>query len=190
MNLIRPIVYGVSLLLAIALLVFSAAPERSYFFGFGTFALLFLSLIPGGVYALFPNGVGRVPFQKAKKALGISSFFFAVVYAFFGWRSGLFSDRFIPSWALLAGAGALLVLAVLTITSVKAIKHRMRPWWKPLHRSVYVAGALAATHIYGLLRSLQVAHEWRIMFWLLVIALTLIQLIRFVRSRSSPLPKE
>jgi len=181
MNQIRSVVYGMSLFLAIAILIFSAGPERTYFFGFGAHGLLVLSLIPGGVYALFPNGVGRVPFQKAKKAFGISSFFFATVYACLGWKSRLFASEGIPAWALFAGAVALLLLAVLTITSVKAIKHRMRPWWKPLHRSVYVAGGLAAVHFYGLMLSLQAAHGWRIVFWLLIGGLLLVQLIRFVR---------
>ena len=190
MNQIRSVVYGTSLLLAIVILIFSAGPERAYFFAFAAFVILFLSLIPGGIYALFPNGVGRVPFQKAKKAFGISSFFFAAVYACLGWKSRLFASEGIPAWALFAGAAALLLLAILTITSVKAIKHRMRPWWKPLHRSVYAAGGLAAVHMYGLMLFLRVAHGWRIVFLLLVVGLLLVQLIRFVRSFSSVSPKE
>lgn len=181
MHPIRAFVSGMSFVGGIGLYVGAPASLRAELFGLVACFLLFLSLIPGGVYALFPNGWGRVPFQKAKKALGISAFFFAAVYAVLGWRSGLFASGAFSLWTLGAGIVAGGLLAVLTVTSIHAIKQRMRPWWKPLHRSVYAAGVLAAIHGYALMMHVGITRSWLNLFILFVGVLTSIQLIRFTR---------
>lgn len=181
MHPIRTFVYTASFVGGVGLYLVAPVSIRAEFFGLGACFLLFLSLIPGGVYALLPNGWGRVPFQKAKKALGISAFFFAAMYALLGWRSGLFTSGVFSPWTLGAGIVAGVLLAVLAITSLHAIKQRMRPWWKPLHRSVYAVGLLAAIHGYALMAHMGTSPTLLNMFLLLIGALTLVQLVRFSR---------
>ncbi|MFH1085400.1 MAG: sulfoxide reductase heme-binding subunit YedZ, partial [Chloroflexota bacterium] len=42
--------------------------------------------------------------------------------------------------------GALVILLTLAVTSTHGWQARLGPWWRRLHRLVYLAGALAVVH--------------------------------------------
>ncbi len=155
----------------------------------GIFALIFLylSLLPSPLYEVFPNLPGKLLFQRAKKALGISSFFFAAAYATILWLAlqrvadpGPVELEVGQMVSAYTGAGALFILAVLAVTSIKAIKQRIRPWWKTLHRSVYLAAGLLAIHVGNFSSSRTISPKF-VVAYLLIEFLLLIQLIRFDR---------
>lgn len=156
--------------------------------GIETVTVLYLSLLPSPLYEVFPGLPGKFVFQRAKKALGISSFVFAAVYAAILWlafKRGLGPGPF--EWGAMqiihvgTGASALFILALLAITSIKAIKQRIRPWWKTLHRFVYLAGALIVVHLATVASSQSRVSALFIVAYLLIEFLFLIQLIRFDR---------
>jgi sulfoxide reductase heme-binding subunit YedZ len=149
---------------------------------------LYLSLLPSPLYEVFPMLPGKVPFQRAKKALGISAFFFTLIYSsFIGYlfSEGVLGD--LTRWNLrdIVGMvtllGAFLILGVLAVTSIKAIKHRIRSWWKSLHRFVYLAGGLAAVHFALMIPSRAKPSLFCGISFFLIELLLLIQWIRFDR---------
>ncbi len=197
MKSIRAWVYVFAAAIGCAILSFSYFAERVDWllgmsrlklFGLAASAFLYLSLVPSPLYEIFPELPGRVIFQRAKKALGISAFFFALVYgALFGFMLSEGSMGLPASWNvketmfLGTGLGAFFILAILAITSIKAIKQRIRPWWKMLHRFVYLAGGLSAIHLALFTSFSSQSHAVRVGSFVLIEGLWLIQLIRFDR---------
>lgn len=158
--------------------------------GIGLLALVFLygSLLPSPLYEVFPALPGKLLFQRAKKALGISAFFFALVYLSCLFLAIAYGLSVPPSeWGMKVIArfvievGAVFILGVLAITSIKAIKQRIRPWWKTLHRSVYLAGSLAVVDVALLASERKLNIAFLVVSYLLIEFLLFIQLIRFDR---------
>jgi sulfoxide reductase heme-binding subunit YedZ len=108
--------------------------------------LLTLSITP------FRIITGLTVFQQFRKTLGMQTFYYAVVHVGiflwldynFAWREIL--DLILQKRFLWVGVPAFLILLVLAITTLKYWKARLGPWWKRLHRLIYLAGALAALH--------------------------------------------
>lgn len=113
---------------------------------------LYFSLLASPLYAVFPNLPFRVIYIKARRALGVSAFFFAILHgaiAFFGSLGGFAGLGFLSNNYLVAislGFTTLIILGLLTLTSTNAMVRKLGGRWKPLHRLVYVAGIFIVIH--------------------------------------------
>ncbi len=95
---------------------------------------------------------GNISIGPLRKALGLNSFYFAVVHMlvlvvldyrlnFANILEGLAYRSYI--WP---GAAAFLILIVLAVTSIHKVKKAVRTAWKKIHMLVYPAGVLALVH--------------------------------------------
>jgi sulfoxide reductase heme-binding subunit YedZ len=159
MRYIRTIIYILALDIALAIEAISRLHQRGLFhptqtqwYGLAAVVFLYFSLLPSPLYLAFPNLPGRQLAMRSKKAFGISAFFFALLHSIYGW---MFFGSFyaLSFWgtdeiaSLIIGLIALVLLAILAVTSIKRIKRPMGPWWKPLHRLVYLIGFLTYVHV-------------------------------------------
>jgi len=91
--------------------------------------------------------------------LGLFAFFYAVLHllvflAFrLGWRFGELWSEVVERPYITVGAGALLLLIPLALTSTDAMVRRLGRRWKRLHQLVYPAAVLAMLHFLWQLRS-------------------------------------
>lgn len=90
---------------------------------------------------------------RARRAVGVSTFYFASLHAYFTFFRQLGGFRglpFLPMSYLIPisfSATALLILALMATTSTdRAIRFLTAPRWKALHRFVYLAGVLILLH--------------------------------------------
>lgn len=87
-----------------------------------------------------------------RRTFGLFTAFYAVLHFLvflvldYGLRLGLIVSEFPQKPFILAGAGALLILVALAITSTRSWKRRLGPWWRRVHRLVYPATLLVALH--------------------------------------------
>src|SRR5690554_905685 len=94
---------------------------------------------------------------RYRRMLGLFAFFYAFLHllAFLqlilGWMDlwATFTRR--PY--IIAGAGAFLLMMPLAVTSTRAMMKRAGPWWKPLHRLIYLSAVLAWVHFLWQARS-------------------------------------
>jgi sulfoxide reductase heme-binding subunit YedZ len=154
---VRPLVYLLAAGLTAWVYVasegpFGAALVRTLWLGLLATGLLYLALLPGPLYAVFPRAPGRTVFLHARRALGVSSAVLAVLHGhdgLFGWVGG-FEGLEVWSWdyQLSLGLGALStgILLVLAATSTDAAVRALGARWQRLHRWVYAAGVLAYVH--------------------------------------------
>ncbi|HVZ58266.1 MAG TPA: ferric reductase-like transmembrane domain-containing protein, partial [Patescibacteria group bacterium] len=114
---------------------------------------LYAALLVSPLYTVFPYLPLRIWYTKARRAIGVSAFFFALIHTYFaffgqlGGFSGLFylSNNFLVP--VLLGFTALTILLILTLTSFdKAIAHLTFTKWKKLHRTVYLAALISVIH--------------------------------------------
>lgn len=164
MNLLRkPIVHIASLLPLLLLILdwwndsLTANPIQYLTLKTGKTALILLSIelsITPIVYL-----TGKKFIRQFKKMLGLYAAFYAFLHFsvfvfldyFFDW--GLIKDAIVEKPFVLVGFSALLILAILTATSTKGWKLRMKRNWKRLHRLVYVAGILVIFHYTWLVKA-------------------------------------
>lgn len=116
----------------------------------GRLAVLFLML------SLTPTVVARVfgfrEVLRVRRALGLYAFMYAATHFLifigldYGLDLGLILLAIRDSRFILVGAAALIILAMLALTSTRGWMKRLGKNWKRLHRAVYVAGALAVWH--------------------------------------------
>lgn len=113
---------------------------------------LLLVMFAGPLYRIFPDAPGKDIYRASLGGLGISAFYFAFLHswiAFFG-LGGFSAIPLLPEsylLGLLLGFGALLILALLAMTSFTWAMRVLGRRWKTLHRFVYLAGILAIVHI-------------------------------------------
>lgn len=95
------------------------------------------------------------PLEFARRAIGVSAFYFALLHAgvaLWGQLGGLSHLQFLPSifvWSLIAGAGGLVILLSMALTSFdKVVAFMTFRKWKWLHRMVYAGGILVVLHIW------------------------------------------
>ncbi len=110
----------------------------------GNLAIIFLliSLAMTPLHIVF-NWRGGLPL---KKSTGLWAFAFSVMHLlFFAIQKGTilaaFSDFFV-----IIGLVPILIMLPLAITSTNWWMRTLGKWWKPLHKTVYVAGITAAIH--------------------------------------------
>ncbi len=125
--------------------------ENPFFGATGTWSVRFLllSLLMSPIYAFS----GWRFALKLRKPLGLVAFAFVSIHAgihlftkwnvYEGWTLAERLSR--PSYVIY-GAIAFGILALMAATSIKPTMKFMGPFWKPLHRLVYVAGILIMVH--------------------------------------------
>jgi DMSO/TMAO reductase YedYZ heme-binding membrane subunit len=121
-------------------------------FGFASIILLYLALLASPLYKAFPRLPSRALHIKARPALGVSAFFFALAHSLVAFFSllggfpglGFLSGRYILD--LTMAATALLVLGAMALTSNDYSRRLLGRVWKRIHRFVYFAGLLIIIH--------------------------------------------
>lgn len=124
-------------------------------YGLTALCFLFFTLTPGLIQVYFPrfwlNGV----LIRSRKALGISTFYFAVLHAlieFFNNLQGLNLNLNylspIHRISILLGFASFLILTLLFLTSFDyALKKLGSSRWKFLHRFIYITSILIVIHV-------------------------------------------
>ncbi len=116
-------------------------------------SFLYFALLPDGLAAVFPRFPFRTQYTKARRAIGVSAFYFATLhasFAFFGQLGGFpglffLSDKYLLAISL--SFTALVILSLMAATSFDFMVAKLTfPRWKMLHRFVYLAATLIAIH--------------------------------------------
>lgn len=114
---------------------------------------LYFALLAGPLTRVLTALPFRGRYLKARRAIGVSAFYFALLhirFAFFdvlGGFQGLFSLDGKYILAIFASSTAFLILFLMAATSFDAIIRKLTfPKWKMLHRFVYLAGVLILFH--------------------------------------------
>lgn len=147
---------------------------------------LFLAVLAGPFTKIVKNFPWRGKYLKARRAIGVSAFYFAVLhvrYTFFDVLGGPLAVLNLPlsaAYPVMFGEGAFIILFLMAITSFdKAVEKMTFERWKRLHRLVYVAVLLVVVHVtllggllnkisllsfvfYGLILVLLIFHLWRL----------------------------
>ncbi|CAN5742295.1 hypothetical protein BH11PAT2_BH11PAT2_00740 [soil metagenome] len=158
---VRTFVYMVSVVLALSIYTFVVRADVGTLrtirleegFGFAASFYLLLALLPTPLYTVFPATPGKALYTHARRAIGISTFCFAFAHAyisFFGLFQGFEGIPFLDvRYLTLLGLGAVAlgILFFLAATSFNIAVRLLGPWWKRLHRFVYLAGVLTLLHI-------------------------------------------
>lgn len=161
---IRRVVYGIALVWITAVYLYaaytfptSAASGRAMtrVFGFSALACVFLTLIPGLLQTYFPSFSINTLLIRARRALGVCVFLFSVLHStsgfFFNLNGTINAFYFLAlqhQYALVFSGAALIIFAVLTITSTDKAVQLLGKKWKKLHQFVYLAGILAVLHAF------------------------------------------
>lgn len=114
---------------------------------------LYLAVIASPLFSVFPNLSFRPTYILARRALGVSAFWFAFLHAniaFFLQLQGFQGLGFLSSKYLIAlglSFFALIVLLAMTLTSFDKIIAKLgNKRWKMIHRTVYLAGIAVLIH--------------------------------------------
>lgn len=114
---------------------------------------LYLALLAGPLTYTFNFLPFRQHYLKARRAIGVSAFFFGLLHgsiAFFGQLGGFEGLAYLSSNYLIAislSFTALVILSAMAITSFDFVIARMKfKRWKMLHRFVYLAGIFTLIH--------------------------------------------
>lgn len=114
---------------------------------------LYFVLLAGPFCYTFRKFPFRAQYLKARRAIGVSTFYFAFLhanFAFFGELEGFGGLGFLSNKYLLAislSFTALIILSLMTATSFDFMIAKLTfPKWKLLHRFVYLAGILILIH--------------------------------------------
>lgn len=201
---IRKIILTFSFILAVFILLFwrsyVESPDLQKIRLAQTYALtstvyLYLALIASPLYQLFPN----LPFKSlhlvARRAIGVSAFFFALIHAtiaFLGLLGGFSALPYLPSKYLIAitlSFTALLILSAMAATSFNFMVRKLGKNWKRLHRFVYLATTLIVIHALLLGSHFQDLSGFiPQLFFIALFFLLLLELIRFDKFINSKFP--
>ncbi len=116
----------------------------------GDLAIIFLFLSLSCTPVSILTGWRQI--KKYRRPLGLYAFAFAMlhlaifIWLDFGFDLGLLWLELSQKRFVWVGASAFLILLVLAVTSLKTWMRRLGKRWKPLHRLVYLAGALVVIH--------------------------------------------
>lgn len=124
------------------------------FYGFTAVFFLYLTLLVTPITRYFRFIPYRGQIVKARRALGVSVFYFAILHstiAFFGQLGGFEGLPFLDTKYLLAvviGLINILILTVMASTSFDYMEERLtHKVWKFIHRFVYLVGILIIIHV-------------------------------------------
>lgn len=113
---------------------------------------LYLSLLVSPIYSAFPTLPARGLMVKARRATGVSAYFYSLTHAslaFFGLLGGFEGLQYLDSKYLLAislSFTALIILSVLALISFDAMVNKLGRTWKTISRFVYLAALLITLH--------------------------------------------
>ncbi|MFI5157627.1 MAG: ferric reductase-like transmembrane domain-containing protein [Sphingobacteriales bacterium] len=113
---------------------------------------LYLVLLVSPLYSFLPGLKFKGDAIRARRAIGVSTFYFALVHSslgFYGLLGGFAGLSFLPGDYLLSeifGALALLILFLMAASSTDAAVANLGKRWKFLHRFVYGAAILILIH--------------------------------------------
>lgn len=143
------------LMISGVIIIFVFPSQSHQAFSFFALGYLYVSLLPGSLYSVFPTLPFRGLYIKARRAIGVSAFMFAGLHGYFslinviGGLPGL--QLLSQSYAIKMGLGsfAFIILSLMAMTSFdKAVALLGPARWKNLHRFVYLAGILIIFHVY------------------------------------------
>ncbi len=116
-------------------------------------AYLYLTLLIGPLCYRFKSIPFRVQYIKARRAIGVSVFYFGFLhayFAFFGVLGGFASLPTLPGKYLIAIALSFTALIILTLMAATAFDFMIEKLgfnkWKFLHRFVYLVGVFVLIH--------------------------------------------
>lgn len=123
------------------------------YYALAAISFLYLAVMATPVTKTFTMFPGRGIYLKARRAIGVSAFYFALLHAslaFFGQLGGFAGLGFLNSKYLLAislSASALIILGLMATTSFDYMVEKLTfDRWKFLHRFVYLAALLIIIH--------------------------------------------
>jgi len=123
-------------------------------YGFVSLWLLYLAILASPLTKVFPKLPGKEAYLHARRAIGVSAFYYALLHTvvtFFGQLDGFAGIRYLNhtyDLSLLSGVFALGVLFVMAATSLDwVVDHMGFKNWKLLHRLVYLASLALLAHI-------------------------------------------
>ncbi len=198
---IQTIIYSVSLVLAVVLyfgfdsLGFEKITQS---YGIAAFVLLYFTLLATAICDVFPNIKNKNIYLQARKALGICTFFFSLYHGYFGFFglvggfSGLQNLSSNNTWSLAHGLIALVLLAVVAITSLPYLFNKIGISGKYIQGSMYVAGLFMLAHGVGLsthLISLKSILFTTYVALLGIIGLDLVRLENYMTNKFAFIPK-
>ncbi len=158
------------------------------FFGFTAFLYLYISLLATPMKTIFGDNGFMKHYLHARRALGVSSAYFAILHMLtgvFGQLSGFSGILLLPRQfqiAIIFGFIALLILVLLAATSFDvAVQKLTFPRWKLLHRFVYLAGVLIVLHIWII--GTHLVYSWvRYGLFIAILILALLESYRTARK--------
>ncbi|WP_192022527.1 protein-methionine-sulfoxide reductase heme-binding subunit MsrQ [Shewanella sp. WPAGA9] len=126
-----------------------------HFTGMGAINSLIITLVVSPLAKFLKQGM----LLQTRRLIGLYVFVYASLHiaAFisldllFAW--GYLLQEVVKRPYILVGAVALIIVALLALTSFQAIKRKMGKGWQPLHNWVYVVAILAPIHFYWSVKS-------------------------------------
>jgi DMSO/TMAO reductase YedYZ heme-binding membrane subunit len=123
-------------------------------YGFISLLLLYVAILASPLTKVFPNLPGKESYLHARRAIGVSAFYYAALHVyltFFKQLSGFGGIKYLsPSYeqSLLFGLFGLAVLFVMAATSFDwVVSHMGYKHWKLLHRLIYLASLAILLHV-------------------------------------------
>lgn len=123
-------------------------------YGFMSILLLYSAILASPLTKVFPRLPGKDAYLFARRAIGVSAFYFAILHTyitFFGQLNGFAGITYLNHTyrvSLLAGVLALAVLLIMAATSFDwIVTHMGYKYWKLLHRLVYLASLAVLLHV-------------------------------------------
>ncbi len=114
---------------------------------------LYLTLLAGPLTYTFKSLPYRVQYVKARRALGVSAFYFALLHTYFGFFKELGGFAVLPGLpvkyliAISLNFISLLILALMASTANDFMIEKLGfVRWKALHRLVYIVGIFTLIH--------------------------------------------
>ncbi len=122
-------------------------------YAFCSITFLYFALLCGPFCYTFRSFPYRPQYLKARRAIGVSAFYFALLhslFAFFGVLGGFKGLGFLDArfiFAIALSFVALIILSLMAATSFDFVITKMTfKRWKILHRLVYIAGIFVLIH--------------------------------------------
>lgn len=166
--------------------------------GLASVAFLYLSLLASPLYIVFPHFPYKPVYIKARRAIGVAAFFFAILhgsFALFGELGGIQALSFLTGSYLLAiwiGIFNALALTLLAATSFDSINKLMGKNWKRLHQTVYIVAVLVLVHVILIevnFRSLNPTSVFGIVVVLFLLTLEGLRLYKYIQFKKYAVSK-
>ncbi|HEX3568454.1 MAG TPA: ferric reductase-like transmembrane domain-containing protein [Candidatus Saccharimonadales bacterium] len=123
-------------------------------YGFVSLLLLYIAILASPLLKVFPRLPGKEAYLHARRAIGVSAFYYAFLHvyiSFFSQLNGFAGVHYLNhhyGLSLLLGLFALGVLFIMAATSLDWVVDKMGyKHWKLLHRLVYLASVAVLVHV-------------------------------------------